>query len=31
MAHIGRVSGGKAARFQQYTDTLQACRALGTA
>jgi ketosteroid isomerase-like protein len=31
MAHVWRVVDGKAARFQQYTDTLQAVRAMATA
>jgi ketosteroid isomerase-like protein len=31
MAHVWRVENGKAARFQQYTDTLQAARAMGGA
>jgi ketosteroid isomerase-like protein len=31
LAHIWRVADGKAARFQQYTDTLQATRATGAA
>lgn len=30
-AHVWRVRGGKAHHFQQYTDTLQAARAAGTA
>ncbi|HEX8642625.1 MAG TPA: nuclear transport factor 2 family protein [Allosphingosinicella sp.] len=30
-AHVWRVAGGKAAAFQQYTDTLQAARATGAA
>ena len=30
-AHVWRVEGGKAAAFQQYTDTLQFARAAGTA
>ena len=30
-AHVWRVADGKAARFQQYTDTLQAARATGAA
>ncbi|HEX8526377.1 nuclear transport factor 2 family protein [Allosphingosinicella sp.] len=29
-AHVWRVADGKAERFQQYTDTLQAARATGT-
>ena len=29
LAHIWRVEGGKAVRFQQYTDTLQAARVMG--
>jgi ketosteroid isomerase-like protein len=29
MAHVWRVADGKATRFQQYTDTLQAARAMG--
>lgn len=28
-AHVWRVEGGKAARFQQYTDTLQSARVAG--
>ncbi|HYI39225.1 MAG TPA: nuclear transport factor 2 family protein [Allosphingosinicella sp.] len=28
-AHVWRVEGGKATRFQQYTDTLQAARVSG--
>jgi ketosteroid isomerase-like protein len=31
LAHVWRVADGKAARFQQYTDTLQAARAAGAA
>lgn len=31
LAHVWRVAGGKAARFQQYTDTLQAARVMGSA
>lgn len=31
LAHVWRVRGGKAAAFQQYTDTLQAARAAGAA
>ena len=31
LAHVWRVRDGKAAAFQQYTDTLQAARAAGTA
>ena len=31
LAHVWRVEDGKAARFQQYTDTLQAARATGRA
>lgn len=31
MAHVWRMEGGKAARFQQYTDTLQAARVIGSA
>jgi ketosteroid isomerase-like protein len=31
LAHVWRISDGKAARFQQYTDTLQAARATGAA
>lgn len=31
MAHLWRVRGGKAAAFQQYTDTLQFARATGAA
>lgn len=30
-AHVWRVEGGKAAAFQQYTDTLQAARVTGAA
>ncbi|HEX8216196.1 MAG TPA: nuclear transport factor 2 family protein [Allosphingosinicella sp.] len=30
-AHVWRVAGGKAVRFQQYTDTLQAARVTGAA
>ncbi|HEV2746957.1 MAG TPA: nuclear transport factor 2 family protein [Allosphingosinicella sp.] len=30
-AHVWRVTGGKAAAFQQYTDTLQAARVTGAA
>jgi ketosteroid isomerase-like protein len=29
LAHVWRVADGKAARFQQYTDTLQAARVMG--
>jgi len=29
LAHVWRVADGKAVRFQQYTDTLQAARAMG--
>lgn len=29
-AHVWRVIGGKATRFQQYTDTLQAARVSGS-
>ena len=29
LAHVWRVEDGKAAAFQQYTDTLQAVRAMG--
>jgi ketosteroid isomerase-like protein len=29
LAHVWRVAGGKAERFQQYTDTLQAARVMG--
>jgi len=29
LAHVWRVAEGKAARFQQYTDTLQAARVTG--
>ena len=29
LAHVWRVRDGKAARFQQYTDTLQSARAAG--
>ena len=31
LAHVWRVSGGKAVAFQQYTDTLQAARVTGGA
>ncbi len=31
LAHVWRVEDGKAAAFQQYTDTLQAARAAGVA
>jgi ketosteroid isomerase-like protein len=31
LAHVWRVADGKAARFQQYTDTLQAARVMGVA
>ncbi|MGZ8285239.1 MAG: nuclear transport factor 2 family protein [Allosphingosinicella sp.] len=31
LAHVWRVADGKAARFQQYTDTLQAARVMGSA
>jgi ketosteroid isomerase-like protein len=31
LAHVWRVADGKAVRFQQYTDTLQAARATGAA
>jgi ketosteroid isomerase-like protein len=31
MAHVWRVKDGKAVRFQQYTDTLQAARVTGAA
>lgn len=31
LAHVWRVEEGKAAAFQQYTDTLQAARAAGVA
>jgi ketosteroid isomerase-like protein len=30
MAHVWRIEDGKAARFQQYTDTLQAARVAGS-
>jgi len=30
LAHVWRVADGKAARFQQYTDTLQAARVMGS-
>lgn len=30
-AHVWRVADGRAARFQQYTDTLQAARVMGAA
>lgn len=30
LAHVWRVRGGKAAAFQQYTDTLQAARVMGS-
>lgn len=29
LAHVWRIEDGKAAAFQQYTDTLQAVRAMG--
>ena len=31
LAHVWRIRGGKAAAFQQYTDTLQAARVTGGA
>ena len=31
LAHVWRVADGKAVRFQQYTDTLQAARVMGSA
>jgi uncharacterized protein len=31
LAHVWRIAGGKAARFQQYADTLQAARVTGAA
>ncbi|MET1113204.1 MAG: nuclear transport factor 2 family protein [Allosphingosinicella sp.] len=31
LAHVWRVADGKAVRFQQYTDTLQAARVMGAA
>lgn len=31
LAHVWRVEGGRAVRFQQYTDTLQAARVTGAA
>ena len=31
MVHVWRIAGGKAAAFQQYTDTLQVGRATGAA
>lgn len=31
LAHVWRVEDGRAIRFQQYTDTLQAARAIGAA
>ncbi len=31
LAHVWRVRDGKAVRFQQYTDTLQAARVTGAA
>ena len=31
LAHVWRVADGKAVRFQQYTDTLQAARVTGAA
>lgn len=31
LAHVWRMEDGKAVGFQQYTDTLQAARALGSA
>jgi len=31
LAHVWRIEGGKAARFQQYADTAQVARATGAA
>ncbi|HEX2763867.1 MAG TPA: nuclear transport factor 2 family protein [Allosphingosinicella sp.] len=31
MVHVWHIEDGKAARFQQYTDTLQAARVVGSA
>jgi ketosteroid isomerase-like protein len=31
MVHVWRLQGGRATRFQQYTDTLQAARVTGAA
>jgi ketosteroid isomerase-like protein len=31
LAHVWRIAGGKAARFQQYTDTLQTAQVIGAA
>jgi ketosteroid isomerase-like protein len=31
MVHVWRLEGGRAVRFQQYTDTLQAARVTGAA
>ena len=31
LAHVWRVADGKAAQFQQYTDTLQSARVMGAA
>ena len=31
LVHVWRLEGGKATRFQQYTDTLQVARAAGAA
>jgi uncharacterized protein len=31
LAHVWRVTGGRATQFQQYTDTLQAARVTGSA
>ena len=31
LAHVWRVGDGRAVRFQQYTDTLQAARVMGAA
>lgn len=31
LAHVWRVEDGRAVRFQQYTDTLQAARVMGAA
>jgi ketosteroid isomerase-like protein len=31
LAHVWRIADGRAAHFQQYTDTLQAARVMGTA
>lgn len=31
LVHVWRLAGGKAVRFQQYADTLQVARVIGTA